>query len=121
MTDDAPSGTHEIEVVLSNHPPECGRCGREGILSAQVPHNLINIRGELAKGTSIVVLCSHCDIDQAEAGALIAWFTVNSEITGENLMEVAELVHAWTSVAKVPALDTTALDAEFLAWRKGEL
>nr|WP_220182735.1 DUF6300 family protein [Sphaerisporangium album] len=108
-------------MVQSTDPPECGRCGRAGILSARVPHNLVNARNETVMGVITVVLCPRCDIGQPEAGALIAWFTVNAEITDENLMEAAEFIHAWASAARVPVLNESALEAEFKAWREGSL
>jgi hypothetical protein len=109
-----------VEVVLASDPPECGRCGREAILSARIPHDP-NARNEPVKGFTIIVLCPSCDIGQSEAGALIAWFTVNGEITSENLMQAAELIHAWASVARVPPLNEAALEAEIRAWREGSL
>ncbi|WP_223854029.1 DUF6300 family protein [Microbispora bryophytorum] len=60
---------------MTAEPPECGRCGQAGILSARVPHHLVNARNETLRGTGIVVLCPRCDMGQPEAGPLIAWFT----------------------------------------------
>lgn len=110
-----------MEVIPSEEQPECGRCGKEGILSARVPHHLVNAREETVMGTSIVVLCPRCDIRQPEAGALIAWFVVNAKITSDNLTSAAELVHAWASFASVPPLNEAALEAEVEAWRGGNL
>ncbi|MEU9886183.1 DUF6300 family protein [Sphaerisporangium sp. NPDC051011] len=120
MTGD-PIPLRSVEVVQSSDPPECGRCGREAILSARVPHNLVNARNETVKGDTTVVLCPRCDIGRPEAGAPITWFTVNAKITDENLMEAAELIHAWASAARVPVLNEAALEAEFKAWREGGL
>ena len=106
-----------VGVILSSDPPECGRCGREAILSARIPHDLTNARNESVKGFAVIVLCQGCDISQPEAGALIAWFTVNAEITSENQQQAADLIHAWASVAKIPPLNEAALESEIQAWR----
>jgi hypothetical protein len=121
MTDGPAHPPRSVEVVLSEEPPECGRCGREAIMSARIPHGLINARNKTVNGFAIVVLCSRCDIGQPEAGALISWFTVNGEVTNENLIEAAERIHAWASVAKVPCLNEAALEEEIQAWREGTL
>ncbi|XVQ85345.1 DUF6300 family protein [Microbispora siamensis] len=121
MTANSTPDPIRVEVILAAEPPECGRCGQEGILSARVPHHLVNARNETVPGTGIVVLCPRCDIGQPEAGALIAWFTVHGEVTSENVEQVAELIDAWASVARVPPLDEAALEAEIQAWREDDL
>ncbi|MFE9667058.1 DUF6300 family protein [Microbispora bryophytorum] len=93
---------------MTAEPPECGRCGQAGILSARVPHHLVNARNETVRGTGIVVLCPRCDIGQPEA--------VRGEVTSENMEQAAELLHPWASVARVPTLDGAALEAEIQAW-----
>ncbi|WP_203881253.1 DUF6300 family protein [Planotetraspora kaengkrachanensis] len=115
------SASARVEVTLAGDPPECGRCGREGILSARLPHALTNARGESVRGFAVVVLCQGCDIGEPEAGALIAWFTVNAEVTDANLRQAADLIHTWASVAKVPPLNEAALESEIQAWRDGAL
>ncbi|MGI5488048.1 DUF6300 family protein [Microtetraspora malaysiensis] len=121
MTEDKTHRFGAVEVELSERHPDCGRCGGEGILSARVPHNLVNARNETVRGFTIIVLCPRCDIGQPEAGALISWFTVHGEVTNENLVQAAELIHAWASVAKSPPLNEAALEAEIQAWREGDL
>ncbi|MEU7939468.1 DUF6300 family protein [Microbispora bryophytorum] len=68
-----PQTRAESKSSLTAEPPECGRCGQAGILSARVPHHFVNARNETVRGA--VVLRPRCDIGQPEAGALIAWFT----------------------------------------------
>jgi hypothetical protein len=121
MTRDPALPHGPVEVILSSDSPECGRCGREGILSARIPHDPTNARNESVKEFAAIVLCQGCDISQPEAGALIAWFTVNAKIDSENLIQAAELIHAWASVARVPPLNEAALEAEIQAWWEGGL
>ncbi|WP_370026364.1 DUF6300 family protein [Planotetraspora sp. GP83] len=121
MTGDLPLPLGPIEVSLTKDTPKCGRCDRQAILSARVPHNWINAREEPVKGFAIIVLCPSCDIGHPEAGALIAWFTVHGEINSENLMQATRLIHTWASVTRVPPLDEGALEAEIQAWREGDL
>ncbi|MGW4412016.1 DUF6300 family protein [Nonomuraea sp. NPDC004702] len=108
-------------VRITGPAPPCGRCGGPGLLSVRVPHAILRADGQTVHGTNVVVLCSRCDNDRPESGALITWFTVNGRIVDGDLDQLAALIRAWIAVARVPAVDMDALQAEIDAWRGGAL
>ena len=114
-------GSPDITLARTGEPPPCPRCGGEGLLSAQVPHEWRNNRGIMVRGTRIVVLCPHCDAEDPAAGSLILFFAVHGQVTGETTEEFASLLRGWASQAQAPEVDQDALEAELQAWRRGEL
>ncbi|MGK5554683.1 DUF6300 family protein [Actinomadura kijaniata] len=102
-------------------PPLCVRCDGQALLSARVPHHITRTDGHVVRGTTVVVLCPVCDLDQPAAGALITFFNVHAQITPDLLEQAADLIHAWVDSIRVPALDVEALDGEVEAWQRGEL
>jgi Family of unknown function (DUF6300) len=114
-------GSPDIMLGRTGDPPSCPRCGREGLLSAQVPHEWRNNRGTIVRGTRAVVLCPRCDAGDPAAYPLILFFAVHGQVTGETAEEFASLLRGWASQARAPDVDQDALEAELQAWRRGEL
>lgn len=118
-----PAGPGKVDIMLARtgDQPPCPRCGRDGLLSAQVPHGWRNTRGTMVRGTRVVVLCPRCDAGDPAAGPLVLFFAVHGHVTGETTEEFASLLRNWASQAKAPEVDQDALEAELQAWRCGEL
>lgn len=89
-----------ITVETTPVAPDCPSCRREGVLSATVPHTITNGRGQKISGRATAVLCETCDIDDPEAGALIAYFAVHGSISAETFEQGSALVSAWLATAR---------------------
>jgi len=114
-------GSRPIVVRLVGGLPCCPRCGRQGLLAADIPHGLEDVGGTATHGTIPVVLCSACDHDSPTAGPLIVYLLVHEQVTVENLQECAALIRLWADSITIPAANAEALEAETSAWRQGEL
>jgi hypothetical protein len=99
-----------IEIISSPTPPQCSRCGGDGLLSALVPHGWTNTSGRSVRGRMTVVLCSRCDADAPYAALLITWFHVNGVVDGEVAEDFLDLLGMWAGHLELPALDEDALD-----------
>ena len=82
-----------ITVESTSEAPDCPACGGPGILSAQVSHPVTH-------RLAVAVLCEACDIDDPDAGPLIAYFAVNGAIDSETLDQGTSLVATWLSTAR---------------------
>jgi hypothetical protein len=116
-----PHGSRLVEVRLAGELPCCFRCGRQGLLTADIPHGWDNADGSATHGTIPVVLCAACDHGSPAAGPLIVYLLVHEQITAETLHECAALIQSWADSITIPAIDIEALEAEAVAWRHGEL
>lgn len=110
-----------MHVQSGGDAPNCPQCSTPGLLSALVPHILINGRGEELNGSAVAVLCATCDLDNPEAGALITFFAVHGAVTNETAEEAAPLLESWARQAQAKPFDTTKLQAENEAWLAGDL
>lgn len=93
-----------IAVETTPDAPTCPVCGRQGILSALVPHTVTNGRGEAITEQGVAVLCETCDIDDPDAGPLIAYFAVHGSISAETFDQGSALVSVWLSTARAKTL-----------------
>jgi Family of unknown function (DUF6300) len=100
---------------------ECPRCGGQGLLSAQVPHEVAGLDGRITQGHVIVVLCSSCDAADLCGGPLVTFFHVHGQVTAETLQEAAALIQQWAEGITIPPVDMAMLDQEYQAWRHGDL
>ena len=89
-----------IRVETTPEDPDCPACGRQGILSAAVPHTIADARGQRITGTAVAVLCETCDIDDPDAGPLIAYFAVHGSISAETFHQGSTLVSLWLATAR---------------------
>jgi len=94
-----PNGA-SVTVEITPEAPSCPACSRPGILSATVPHSVVNARGEQITDQALAVLCETCDIDDPEAGPLIAYFAVHGQISAETFDQGSALVSAWLFTAQ---------------------
>lgn len=112
-------GGLRVTVETTSAPqPECPGCGQRGILSALVP-----VRpGPGTDGTpgsagtdrpgpgrpglrrGLAVLCEQCDIDDPDAGPLIAYFAVHGAIGPDTVEQGTALVASWLSSAPVKVI-----------------
>jgi hypothetical protein len=114
-------GSRPIEVRLVGGLPCCPRCGRQGLLAADISHGLDDADGTATHGTIPVVLCAACDHDSPTAGPVIVYLLVHEQITAEGLQECAALIRLWADGITIPAVNAEGLEAETSAWRQGEL
>jgi hypothetical protein len=114
-------GSRPVEVRLAGDLPCCARCGQHGLLTADVPHGWDNPGGTATRGSIPVVLCAACDHDSPNAGPLIIFLLVHEQITTETLHECAALIQRWADSIHIPSVSAETLEAEFTAWRQGEL
>ena len=114
-------GSRPIEVRLTGDVPCCPRCGQQGLLTAHVPHDLDSADGTTTRGSIPVVLCAACDHDSPTAGPLIIYLLVHEQITTETLNECAALIQRWADSLAIPPVNAEMLDADIIAWRRGEL
>ncbi|WP_219505292.1 DUF6300 family protein [Nonomuraea ceibae] len=110
-----------IDVMTTQEPPLCPRCGAEGLLWARVPHGWANAAGGAVEGRTGVVLCAGCDADAPGAAPLITWFHVHGQAQEQDSEEFARLLVAWAEQVAVPPLDEQRLDTEIEMWRRGDL
>ncbi|GAA2626911.1 DUF6300 family protein [Actinomadura fulvescens] len=110
-----------VDVVAAGEAPSCTRCGGEGLLSARVPHGFERPDGHRVNGTTVVVLCPRCDAGDRAAGALITFFHVHGEVESDTVQHCADLIHAWVDSIHIPPVNVEAVEAEFDAWKRGEL
>jgi hypothetical protein len=110
-----------LRINSGEDVPNCPQCSQPGLLSALVPHSLLNGRGEEVHGSAVAVLCATCDSDNREAGALITFFAVHGAVSDDTLEEVAPLLEAWARQAKAKPFDPMRLQMEYEAWRQEEL
>ncbi|MGP3959570.1 DUF6300 family protein [Nonomuraea sp. 3N208] len=115
------TGRRRIDVVTSQEPPSCPRCGQEGLLLARVPYGWTNAAGTAVDGRTGVVLCAACDAQVPGADALITWFHVYGSVEPDHTEEFARLLVAWAEQVSVPLVDEQQLAAESDLWRRGEL
>lgn len=90
-------------------------------MSVQVPHGWDNPDGTRQNGRLLVVLCPSCHADDPAAGPLITFFHVHAHVAAGNLYECADLITRWVASITIPSVDLEQLDAEYDAWRRGEL
>jgi len=114
-------GSRPIEIQLVGRLPCCPRCGRQGLLAADIPHGLEDADWTATHGTIPVVLCAACDHDSPTAGPLIVYLLVHEQITAESLQECAAMMRLWADGISIPAVNAEELEAETSAWRQGEL
>lgn len=117
----SPQGSRRVEVRSTKDLPCCPRCGRQGLLTADVPHGWDNADGTHTHGAIPVVLCAACDHDSPTGGPLIVYLLVHEQITAETLHECAALIKRWADSISLPPPNPEALEAEIAAWRRGEL
>lgn len=94
-----------ITVETTPEAPDCPSCRREGVLSATVPHTITKASGQQVTGRATAVLCESCDIDDPDAGALIAYFAVHGSISAETFEQGSALVSAWLATARPKTFD----------------
>jgi uncharacterized protein DUF6300 len=111
----------ELELNPDAETPRCPTCGEPGLMSALVPYEMLNERGESVPGKAVAVLCATCDIDDGTAGPLIAFFTVHGQITDETLAQATPLITAWAETARPKPVDDDKLAADIDAWERDEL
>ncbi|WP_159026604.1 DUF6300 family protein [Streptomyces vietnamensis] len=112
----------EEEIVLSlNDPPACAQCGGLTLLKAEFPHTWKNATEQDVTGVRAVALCPECDRGEPSADALLALFTVDGQLSEQNLTVFTDLMAAWLDVVRHKSVDMERLDAEHKAWLRGEL
>lgn len=109
-----------IEVRTHSGPPRsCPRCGREGLVTLDVPNSITNVREEEVTGSIPITLCATCDHDTPGAGPLITFLTVHERITPANAEEFAAYAHRWVDQIVVH-IDPERLCEDEEAYRRGE-
>lgn len=100
----------------------CHRCAEALYLAVRVPHpGFVASDGYSVTWVRMVPLCPRCDVEDASAHALLAFFAVYPQIDESNVAEFGKLLKEW--VVNLPPRQTVsaeALDAEIAAWRSGE-
>ena len=81
---------------------------------------MLLLSGRDEKGR-LIALCEECDIDDEAAKPLLTFFQVHETVDGENFEEFADLLRLWAATVQPRTVDLEALDAEYEAWRRGEL
>jgi len=100
----------------------CHRCDAELYLSVRLPHPDSPTGPGAIGHVRVATLCPRCDVDNAAAHALLAFFAVHGAVDGANAGEFAALVHDWVdALPPPPEVDLDALEDEIEAWRRGEL
>ncbi|MEW1550527.1 DUF6300 family protein [Streptomyces tsukubensis] len=120
MTTQNPTGTEEVVLTLEETPP-CPSCGQAALLLARFPHAWRNTGGREVAGIREAVLCAACDHDDAAAAELIALFTVDDQVSPENLETFSALTVAWVASVRQRTVDTVLLQEEHERWSRGEL
>lgn len=69
----------------------------------------------------MIALCEECDVNDEAAKPLITFFQVHQRVDGDNLEEFADLLRLWAATVQPRTVDLAALEAEYEAWRRGEL
>ncbi|MEU6033996.1 DUF6300 family protein [Actinomadura sp. NPDC047616] len=101
--------------------PPCPRCGDQVLLTARMPYPIQRSDGHWVHGTTEVLLCPNCDFDDPTAGALITYFHVHGKVDTDTVRQGADLIRAWIDSNPIRRPDAAAIEAEFEAWKRGEL
>ncbi|MDH6629435.1 hypothetical protein M2271_007271 [Streptomyces sp. LBL] len=115
-----PQGQDEILLKVDG-TPQCPRCGSDTVLLARYQHSWKNNRGEDVPGIKEAVLCRGCDQTDPEAAELLALFTVDEQVTPENLETFGGLAAAWVESVRQRTVDEALLAAQHELWCRGEL
>jgi hypothetical protein len=99
----------------------CPRCAGDVLAALRVPHGWRTECGTEVSGTTEILLCARCDIDDPVTGPIATFFAVHEVATDQTVDVLARLIRRWAETARPPRLDQAALDAEVDAWYRGEL
>ncbi|WP_431899109.1 DUF6300 family protein [Nonomuraea sp. bgisy101] len=100
----------------------CPRCRTGDVLAVlRLPHTWTNASGNQVRGTSELLVCAHCDVDDPLTGPIVTYFTVHGSAQPENVAQLAGCLLRWIGQARPPKPDENALNAEAEAWYRDEL
>ncbi|WP_433176780.1 DUF6300 family protein [Actinoallomurus sp. CA-150999] len=99
----------------------CPRCAGDILAALRVPHGWRTEQGIEVGGTTEILLCARCDVDDPVTGPIATFFAVHQAVTDQTVGVLARLIRRWAENAEAPRLDQVALDAEVDAWYRGDL
>ncbi|WP_243793821.1 DUF6300 family protein [Saccharopolyspora gloriosae] len=113
--------TNEPDVELAPRHP-CVRCGTPILAAVTVP---ISDTEHSAGRRITATVCPTCDRHHPapEVQGVIAYFTLNERITGDEIEGAGQVLSDWAQYVTThpPTYTSTDLDDEIEAWERGEM